>query len=79
MHKGKSIARREHMITASSSSSDDDNNVSLGANQEEAPALTHNVVSLRHHNIKVVSLHSGIHTPASIGEVLPNVFFKNQN
>jgi hypothetical protein len=35
MHKEKSIARREHMITASSSSSDDDNNVSLGADQEE--------------------------------------------
>jgi hypothetical protein len=35
MHKEKSIARREHMITASSSSSDDDNNMSLGADQEE--------------------------------------------
>jgi len=74
MHKGKPIACREHMIAASSFSSDNDNNVSLGANQEEAPALIHDVVSLRHHNIEVVSLHSGIHTPASIGEVLPNVF-----
>ena len=29
------------MITTSSSNSDDDNNLSLGANQEEAPASTH--------------------------------------
>jgi hypothetical protein len=40
MHKEKPIACHEHMIAASSSSNDDDNNVSLGADQEEAPALT---------------------------------------
>jgi len=39
MHKEKSTACHEHMIAASSSSSDDDN-VSLGADQEEAPAST---------------------------------------
>jgi hypothetical protein len=37
MHRGKSIARREHMIATTSSISDYDNNVSLGADQEEAP------------------------------------------
>jgi hypothetical protein len=40
MHKEKPIACHKHMIAASSSSNDDDNNVSLGADQEEAPALT---------------------------------------
>jgi hypothetical protein len=33
------------MITTSSSSSDDDNNVSLGTDQEEAPASTHDAAS----------------------------------
>jgi hypothetical protein len=33
------------MITASSSRSDDDNNVSLGADQEEAPASTYDAAS----------------------------------
>jgi hypothetical protein len=44
MHRGKSIERREHMITTNSSSSDDDNNVSLIIDQEKAPdahVLTH--------------------------------------
>ena len=45
MYRVKSSARREHMITTSFSSSDDDNNVSLSANQEEAPASTHDVAS----------------------------------
>jgi len=45
MYREKSTARREHLIVASSSSSDDDNNVSLGADQEETPALTHNTAS----------------------------------
>jgi len=36
MRRTKSIARRSHMVAASSSSSEDD--ISLGANQEEAPA-----------------------------------------
>jgi len=43
MHRTKSTARPEQMITTSSYSSDDD--VSLGSNQEEAPASTHDVVS----------------------------------
>jgi hypothetical protein len=41
MHRGKSIARCEHKISASSSSSDNDIHESLGANQEEAHASTH--------------------------------------
>jgi len=45
MHREKLTTRREHMIAASSSSSDDDNNVSLGADQEEAPTSTHDVAS----------------------------------
>ena len=43
MHRTKSTARPEQMITTSSYSSDDD--VSLGFNQEEAPASTHDAVS----------------------------------
>jgi len=43
MRRMKSTARREHMVAASSSSSEDD--VSLGVDEEEAPALTHNVAS----------------------------------
>ena len=43
MHRTKSTARPEQMIIASSYSSDDD--LSLGSNQEQAPALTHDVVS----------------------------------
>jgi len=39
----KSIARNEHMVAASSSSSEDD--LSLGADQEEAPTPTHDVAS----------------------------------
>jgi len=38
----KSTTCRQHMVAASSSSSDDD--LSLGADQEEAPAPTHDVV-----------------------------------
>jgi hypothetical protein len=45
MHRGKSIAYREHMIATSSSSSNDDNNVSLRADQKEAPASTYNAAS----------------------------------
>jgi hypothetical protein len=44
MHRGKSTARREHMITVRSSNNDDDN-VSLGANQEEASMSTHDAAS----------------------------------
>ena len=40
----KSIARHEHMVAASSSSSEDD--LSLGADQEEAPTPTHDATSL---------------------------------
>jgi cytidine deaminase len=36
MRRTKSTARRSHMVAASSSNSEDD--ISLGANQEEAPA-----------------------------------------
>jgi hypothetical protein len=43
MRKMKSTARREHMVAACSSSSDD--GLSFGANQEEAPAPTHNAAS----------------------------------
>jgi hypothetical protein len=43
MRRMKSTARREHMVAASSSSSEDD--VSLGVDQEEAPASTHNAAS----------------------------------
>jgi hypothetical protein len=45
MQREKSTTRYKHMITTSSSNSDDDNNVSLGANQEEAPASTHDAAS----------------------------------
>jgi hypothetical protein len=45
MHREKLTTRREHMIAASSSSSDNDNNVSLGADQEEAPTSTHDAAS----------------------------------
>jgi hypothetical protein len=43
MRRMKSTARREHMVATSSSSNEDD--LSLGADQEEAPALTCNVAS----------------------------------
>jgi len=43
MRRTKSIARRSHMVIASSFSSED--NMSLGDDQEEAPAPTRNVVS----------------------------------
>jgi hypothetical protein len=46
MNKGNSTACREHMI-ATSFSSNDDGNVSLGADQEEAPALTQDAASSR--------------------------------
>jgi hypothetical protein len=39
----KSTAHREHMVAASSSSSEDD--LSLGADQEEAPGPTRDVAS----------------------------------
>jgi hypothetical protein len=45
MRRTKSTACHEHMITTNSSNSDDD--MSLGADQEEAPALTHDTVSSR--------------------------------
>jgi len=45
MQREKSTTRYKHMITTSSSNSDDDNNLSLGANQEEAPASTHDAAS----------------------------------
>jgi len=44
MHEEKSTVCYEYMIVASSSSNDDDN-MSLGANQEEVPASTHDVAS----------------------------------
>ena len=44
MHRGKSTARCEHMIAASSSCNNDDN-MSLGADQEEVPASTHDAAS----------------------------------
>ena len=43
MYRGKSTSHREHMITSSFSSSNDDN-VSLGPEQEEVPASTHDIV-----------------------------------
>jgi len=43
MRKIKSTAHREQMIVASSSSSDGD--VSLGVDQEEAPASPHSATS----------------------------------
>jgi len=39
----KSTTCREYMVATSSSSNE--NNLSLGADQEEAPALTHNAAS----------------------------------
>jgi len=69
MHRGKSIAHREHRITASSSSSDDNNNVSLGADQKEAPeahASTHNVVSsTAMPQRKAGSFHNRMYSPKS--------------
>jgi hypothetical protein len=47
MHREKSIAHHGHKI-ANSSSSDDENNVSLDANQEDAPEAhvsTHDAAS----------------------------------
>jgi len=44
MYGEKSIAYCEHMIADSSSSNDDDN-MSLGADQEEVPASTHDDAS----------------------------------
>jgi hypothetical protein len=43
MRKTKSTARRSHRVAASSSSSKDD--MSIGANQEEAPAPSTNAAS----------------------------------
>jgi len=43
MHRTKSTARREHIVATNSFSSDDD--VSLGAEQKETPATTHNAAS----------------------------------
>jgi len=43
MHRMKSTAHREYMVAACSSSSEDD--LSLGADQEEAPAPTHDAAS----------------------------------
>jgi len=43
MRRKKSTARRSPMVAASSSSSEDD--MSLGAGQDEAPALTCDAVS----------------------------------
>jgi hypothetical protein len=43
MLRTKSTSRHEHMVRANSSNSDDD--VSLGAEQEEAPATTHDATS----------------------------------
>jgi len=43
MRRTKSTARYEHMVATNSFSSDDD--VSLGADQEEAPAATHEAAS----------------------------------
>jgi hypothetical protein len=43
MHRTKLTAHCRHMIAASSLSSDND--VSLGVNQEEAPAVTHDATS----------------------------------
>jgi len=42
MYRMKSTARRQHMVATSSSSSEDD--LSLGADQEEAPTLTRDAV-----------------------------------
>jgi hypothetical protein len=43
MRRTKSIARRSHMVAASSFNSEDD--MSLGANQEEAPSPPTNAAS----------------------------------
>jgi hypothetical protein len=43
MRRTKSIARRSHRVATSSSSSEDD--MSLGADQEEAPAATRDAIS----------------------------------
>jgi hypothetical protein len=43
MHRTKSTTRRSHWVPASSSSSEDD--ISLYANQEEAPALSTDAAS----------------------------------
>jgi hypothetical protein len=43
MCRTKLTARRSHRVAASSSSSEDD--MSLGANQEEAPVATRDVAS----------------------------------
>jgi len=43
MRRMKSTAFHEYIVAASSSSSEDD--LSLGADQEEAPTLTHDAIS----------------------------------
>ena len=43
MHRMKSTTRRQQMVAASSPSSDND--LSLGGNQEDAPALARDVAS----------------------------------
>ena len=43
MCRMKTTARREHMVAASSSSNE--NELSLGVDQEEAPAPTHDAAS----------------------------------
>jgi hypothetical protein len=64
MRRTKSTTRRSHMVAASSSSSEDD--ISLGANQEEAPVRQPmRPLQARFHSVEVVCLRSGLNSPAS--------------
>jgi hypothetical protein len=64
MRRTKLTARCSHMVAASSSSSED--NISLGANQEEVPAPSTDVISSSAiHNAEAACLRSGMNSPAS--------------
>ena len=64
MRRIKSTTRHKHMVAARSSSSEDD--LSLGADQEEAPAPTRDAdLPAWFHSIEAVCFHSGINSPAS--------------
>ena len=64
MRRIKSTTRHKHMVAARSSSSEDD--LSLGADQEEAPVPTRDAdLPAWFHSIEAVCFHSGINSPAS--------------
>jgi hypothetical protein len=64
MRRMKLTARCQHMVAASSSSNEDD--MSLGVDQEEAPAPTRDAASSSAvHIAEAVCLHSGVNSLTS--------------